>query len=268
MADLRIVADSAELARAGASEVLGRLVAADRENRPFRLALSGGRTPGGVYEALAAAHEWGGGPVPWSRAEIFWGDERHVPPDHPDSNYRMAREALLSRVPVPPEQVHRIPAELESAEDAASAYERTLRASFGLDPEGGPAAAGVRAPAPGPATPAWPRFDLVLLGLGPDGHVASLFPGSDAIRERRRLVVAPWVEHLHAHRITLTLPVLDAAACVLFLVSGADKAETLRAVLEDPSGAVPYPAQLVRPAEGSAVWIVDRAAAGRLVPRV
>ncbi len=260
-ADVRLVADSEEIARAGAEEVLSRLVAADRANRSFRIALSGGRTPRGLYEALAAAHERGGRRIPWARAEFFWGDERHVPPGHPDSNYRMAREALLSRVPVPPERVHRIPAEMPSAEDAATAYEGTLRAAFELE---GTGSHGTGAPR---ASDAWPRFDLVLLGLGPDGHVASLFPGSEALRERRRLVAAPWVEALHAHRITLTLPVLNAAAFVLFVVSGGDKAGTLRAVLEGEAGAHTYPAQLIRPPEGSVVWLVDRDAADRLSPR-
>jgi 6-phosphogluconolactonase len=266
MADVRMVADTDELARAGAKEVLDRLVAADHGNRPFRIALSGGRTPRGLYEALAEAHGRDARRIPWSRAEFFWGDERHVPPDHPDSNYRMAREALLSRVPVPPEHIHRIPAEVKSAEEAASTYEHTVRAAFGLDAKDGPAAADGGDHAPGPPTAAWPRFDLILLGLGPDGHVASLFPGSDALLEKRRLVAAPWVERLHAHRITLTLPVLNAAACVLFLVSGGDKAETLRGVLEAPTGTASYPAQLVRPAEGSVVWLVDRDAAARLIP--
>lgn len=246
--EVRIVADAAALARAGAAEVLDGLAAADREGGLFRIALSGGHTPRGVYDALAAAGPGGAGAIPWPRAEIFWGDERHVPPDHPDSNYRMAREALLSRVPVPESQVHRVPAELPDAEEAAAEYERTIRAAFGLGAD------------------ALPRFDLVLLGLGADGHTASLFPGSPALEERRRLVAAPWVESMRARRITLTLPVLNAAARVLFLVSGTDKAEMLRAVLEARERTPRLPAQLVRPADGSRLWLVDREAAALLDP--
>ncbi len=244
--EVRVVADAAALARSGAAEVLDGLAAADREGRPFRIALSGGRTPRGVYEALAAG---GDGAIPWRRAEIFFGDERHVPPDHPDSNYRMAREALLSRVPVPESQVHRVPSELPDAEQAAAEYERTIRGAFRL-----------------PSPDALPRFDLVLLGLGADGHTASLFPGSPALEERRRLVAAPYVESMRTCRITLTLPVLNAAARVLFLVSGADKAATLRAVLDDRDPSPRLPAQLVKPTDGSLAWLVDHEAAARLDP--
>ncbi len=262
--EVRVVADASALARAGATEVLDGLAAADREGRRFRIALSGGRTPRGVYEALAAAGgggdgsgrsagaggggAGGAGAIPWPRAEVFFGDERHVPPDHPDSNYRMAREAFLARVPVPDAQVHRVPAELPDAEIAAAEYERTIRAAFGLVPG------------------ALPRFDLVLLGLGADGHTASLFPGSPALEERRRLVAAPWVDSMRARRITLTLPVLNAAARVLFLASGADKAATLRAVLESRGRAPRFPAQLVQPVDGALLWLVDREAAAQLNP--
>jgi 6-phosphogluconolactonase len=246
MPNVRIVADPGELASVGAEEIVDGIRRAAGANRPFRIALAGGRTPRGVYERLAATDGAGDGAVDWSRTHVFWGDERAVPPDDPDSNYRMAREALLTHVPVPVRQVHRIQGDRPDPGDAAAAYEREIRDAFHL--------------APGE----WPRFDLVLLGLGEDGHVASLFPGSDAVEERRHLVVAPFVERLGVRRISLTFPVINHAACVLFLVSGAAKAGILRAVIQGDDGPGRYPAQRVQPDSGSVVWLVDRAAAARL----
>jgi 6-phosphogluconolactonase len=185
--------------------------------------------------------------MPWERTHFFWGDERHVPPDHSDSNYRIAYEAMFSKAPVPAANVHRIKSELEDARQAAAEYEQTLRDFFEL------------------GTGQLPRFDLVLLGMGPDGHTASVFPGTEALSERRRLVVANRVEKFDSYRITLTLPVLNNAACVMFLVSGAEKAATLRAVLEGDNGPEPYPAQLVQPTNGRLIWLVSREAA-RLLP--
>lgn len=247
MPDVRIVADAAELANVGAAEILDGLKRAGRENRPFRVALAGGRTPRGVYERLAALGSAGTASIDWSRAHVFWGDERAVPPDSPDSNYRMAREALLSRVLIPEDQVHRIPAERPDPGAAADAYEREIREAFHLSPG------------------EWPRFDLVLLGLGDDGHVASLVPGSSALEARRRLVAAPAQEYRGTRRITLTFPVINQAAGVLFLVSGGAKAAILRAVLRGDDGPDRYPAQRVRPERGSVLWLVDRAAAARLL---
>jgi len=175
--------------------------------------------------------------------QFFWSDERHVPPDHPDSNYRMALETLLSKVPVPPGNVHRIPAESPDAAAAASAYESTLKSYFGLKE--------------GQA----PRFDLILLGLGADGHVASLFPGSEALREPRRLVTAPWVEPMRARRITLTPPVIRNAASVMVLVSGDAKAEALRRALAPEGSLDECPARLLQEARGRVVVIADRGAA-------
>ncbi len=154
--------------------------------------------------------------IPWDKIYFFWGDERHVPPDDAESNYRMANEALLSKVPVPPGNVFRIHSEEKDASIAASQYEQTLQQFFHL--------------APGD----FPRFDLIYLGLGPDGHAASLFPDSAALNERRRLVVANWVEKFKTDRITFTFPVLNAAACVVFLASGPDKAAIVHQVLENP----------------------------------
>jgi 6-phosphogluconolactonase len=236
--EVRIFDGASELMRATAEEIaLAAHQAVGRRGR-FTWALAGGSTPRSVYELLAS--DFYRERMPWSAIHLFWGDERHVPPDHPDSNFRMAREAMLDRVPVPAENVHRIPAEEPDAQRAAAEYESTLRSFF--------------APAPGE----WPRFDLILLGLGKDGHTASLFPGGDAVRERERLVVAPWVEAQKTFRITLTPPVLNHARCAMFLVSGEEKAAALHAVLEGAREPERYPAQIV---EGNRLWMVDRAAA-------
>jgi 6-phosphogluconolactonase len=219
-----------------------------RTRGSFTVALAGGRTPRALYGLLAG----GDGRavfrslIDWDKVQVYWGDERHVPPDHVDSNYRMAHETLLSKVPVPAGNVHRIRAEEPDAAGAAEDYERTLRTHLRLSP-GQP-----------------PRFDLVLLGMGADGHTASLFPGSEALREAGRLVAAPWVEALKTHRITLTPVAFNGAACILFLVSGPEKAGMLRAVLEGPLQPDLLPAQAIRPARGSLVFIVDRPAAGLL----
>jgi 6-phosphogluconolactonase len=239
--EARIFDGVAELMRATAEEIaLAAHHAVESEGR-FTWALAGGSTPRTVYELLAS--DFYRERMPWSAIHFFWGDERHVPPDHPDSNFRMAREAMLDRVPVPAENVHRIKAEEPDAQRAAAEYESTLRSFFAL--------------APGE----WPPFDLILLGLGKDGHTASLFPGGDAVRERERLVVAPWVEAQKTFRITLTAPVLNHARRVMFLVSGEDKAEALHAVLEGAREPERYPAQIV---EGNRLWMMDRAAAHRL----
>lgn len=242
--DVRILDDAEALTRAAAEE-FGRRVRERVEQAGFvTVALSGGSTPRGLYALLAEPREPAAS-LPWERIHLFWGDERDVPPDDPLSNFRMVRETLLSKVQVPADHVHRIRAEVGDAARAAWEYEQELRRFFGV--------------APGQVPP----FDLVLLGMGADGHTASLFPGSDALRERERLVVAPWIEKLQARRITLTPPVLNGAACVLFLVHGADKAEALRAVLEGEtfSGDDALPARSVRPAHGELIWLVDRAAA-------
>jgi len=239
--EVRIFDGASELMRATAEEIALAAYQAVGDRGRFTWALAGGSTPRSVYELLAS--DFYRERLPWSASHFFWGDERHVPPDHPDSNFRMAREAMLDRVPVPAENVHRIPAEEPDAQRAAAEYESALRSFF--------------APAPGE----WPRFDLILLGLGKDGHTASLFPGGDAVRERERLVVAPWVEAQKTFRITLTPPVLNHARRAMFLVSGEEKADALHAVLECAREPERYPAQIV---EGSRLWMVDRAAAHRL----
>lgn len=239
-------ADAGALARDAAEELARCAEEAVRERGRFTLALAGGSTPKRLYELLADRDAPFRERIDWSSVHFFWGDERHVPPDHSDSNYRMAREALLDAVPVPPGNVHRIRAELPGAVQAAAEYEAELRRSFAL--------------VPGEV----PRFDLVLLGLGADGHTASLFPGSEALHERERLVAAPWIAKLQAFRITLTPPVIERAAEVLFLVSGEDKAPALHAVLAGERDPDRLPAQLARPRDGRLLWLVDRTAASRL----
>lgn len=247
---LRRVSDAEAVARAAAEEIAAAAARAVDERGRFTVALAGGSTPRRAYELLADPDAPYRARLRWDAIHVFFGDERHVPPDHPDSNYRMAREALLDRVTVA--SVHRMWGEEPQAEAAARGYEAELRRFFGL----------------GAADAQPPRLDLVVLGLGPDGHTASLFPGSAALDERRRWAVAPHVERLGAHRITLTLPVLDRAREVLFLVSGAEKADALARALAPPPGAAPVPAGRVRPEQGALVWIVDRAAASRVPPSV
>jgi len=232
-----------ELFAAAAEEVVRAANQAVAERGRFTIALSGGSTPKSLYNLLATNARTS---LPWDRMFFFWGDERHVPPTDSDSNYRMANEAMLSKVPVPAGNVFRMAAENPDATAAAEAYEQTLRKFFQLQ-------AGE-----------FPRFDLILLGMGPDGHTASLFPGTAGLQEKSRLVIANWVEKLKAHRLSLTRPVLNAARCVAFLVSGTDKATVLRSVLEENVPGEQYPAKLVQPKDGQLIWFLDRAAASAL----
>ncbi len=237
--EIRILKTAVDLFEAAASEFAAQASAAVRVNGRFTVALSGGSTPRTLYSLLATKPA-----IPWEKICFFWGDERHVPPSQPESNYRMAHEALLSKVPARPENIFRVHAEEKDAAAAALQYEQTLKDFFHLSPG------------------EFPRFDLVFLGVGPDGHTASLFPGTPALNETQRLVVANWVPKFNTHRITFTLPVLNAAASVMFLTSGADKAAILHEVLEN--SAADLPSQRVRPANGRLVWLVDEAAASAL----
>jgi len=213
------------------------------ENGKCTVALSGGATPRELYRRLARspAREQ----IDWGRVHLFLGDERVVPQEHPDSNFRMVKELLLDRVPVPPSHVHRIPAEL-GAVAAAATYEEVLRRVFGTVP-------GVI-----------PTFDLILLGLGSDGHTASLFPRTRALGVRDRLVTASESPSSVIARVTLTVPVLQAARQVIVLVTGADKAEAVRRAIEGTLDLEETPAQLLRSARGDVTWLLDRAAADRL----
>jgi 6-phosphogluconolactonase len=245
---LTVVDAVEDLARSAADTVVRLAQASVARRGRFVIALSGGSTPERLYRLLAGEPRFRDA-VPWSGVHVCWSDERHVPPADRESNYRMAWDALLSHVPIPAAQVHRIAAEHPDAASVASAYERTLRRVFDLGE-------GER-----------PSFDLLLLGMGPDGHTASLFPGSPALRERTRLVVAPWVETLDAYRITLSMPVLTSAANTLLLVAGAQKAATLRDVLEGPHLPERFPVQGLRDSLGTVMWLVDRAAASALTRR-
>ncbi|HKC40640.1 MAG TPA: 6-phosphogluconolactonase [Gemmatimonadales bacterium] len=243
LADVAVLPSAAALADAAA----GRFITAARDaiasHGQFIVALSGGSTPRDTYlllgtEALVSR-------VMWSRVHVLWGDERCVPPDHIESNYRMARETLLDRVPIPAANVHRIHGEDDPA-TAAEVYEATLRALL--------------------RTPAGARIDLVLLGLGEDGHTASLFPGNAAVHERTRWVMAARASAASVWRITLTPAVINAAAEILFLVSGGAKAGILRRVLERPRRPQELPAQAIAPSNGRVRWCVDAAAAADLTP--
>lgn len=241
---LEVYEDADALVRAAADRVIAVAADAIMLGGRFSIGLSGGSTPRPLYELLARDDY--ARRIEWSRTHVFWGDERCVPPEDPESNYGMAQQALLAHVPIPEENVHRMRGELPPVEAAAD-YEDLLRAFFGELP-------GAR-----------PRFDLLLQGLGSDGHTASLFPHSAALDERARWVAAPFVPRLGAWRITLTPPAINAAGQVIFLVDGAGKAEALRAVLRGPYRPHELPAQLIRPA-GELAWMVDAAAAALLEP--
>jgi len=237
--------DPAALARR-AAQYLSEMVheAADARGRA-RIAISGGSTPKAAFQRLADPNQRYRAAMPWDRLDLYWVDERTVPPDHPDSNYRMTREALLSHVPLPPEQIHRMEGELEP-EAAASRYESLLRDTFRLE---------------GAETP---RFDLVQLGMGPDGHTASLFPHTAAIHEMGRLVAANHVPQLDTWRITLTWPVINHASSVFFLIAGEDKAERVHEVFTGPRDPERLPSQLIWPSSGILTLFLDKAAAAHL----
>lgn len=232
-----------DLTREVAARFVALAQAAIRERGAFTVALSGGSTPRPLYAALATS-PWKE-QVDWSRVHLFWGDDRAVPPDHPDSNYRLVAETLLAGIELPEENVHRMEAE-RPPEEAAERYEQVLRDHFKLSPGH------------------WPCFDLILLGLGGDGHTASLFPHTPELWEHRRLVVAPFVPKLGSHRITLTVPTLNHGRSVFFLVSGEAKAETVARVVRGPYAPDEYPAQLIHPRDGELWWMLDAGAAAAL----
>jgi 6-phosphogluconolactonase len=237
--------DAAALARRTAQyfvEMAGEAVAAQGR---ARIAISGGSTPKAAFQLLADPSQPWRARMPWDKLDLFWVDERVVPPDHIDSNYRMTREALLDHVPLRPEQVHRMEGELEPAL-AASRYESDLRNTFRLE--------GAESP----------RFDLIALGMGDDGHTASLFPHTGAIHEMSRLVTANHVPQKDTWRITLTWPLINHASSVFFLISGQDKAFVLKEVLTGPRDLERLPSQLIWPASGILTLILDKAAAALL----
>jgi 6-phosphogluconolactonase len=210
-----------------------------------RIAISGGGTPKPVFEALADPAQPWRARMPWDKVEIFWVDERCVPPTDAASNYNMTRQAMLDRAPLEPAQIHRMEGELEP-EAAAARYESTLRNSFRLE---------------GAETP---RFDVIQLGLGPDGHTASLFPHTPALHEFGRLTIANHTNATQAWRLTLTAPVINNGANVFFLVAGTDKAQVLKDVLLGPRDPERLPSQLIRPASGILTLLLDKASAALL----
>lgn len=249
VSNLLVVADQAALAQEAAKRVVAIAEEAVVRCGRFTVALAGGSTPKCLYSLLA--DESYRTRLPWWGAHLFWGDERAVPPEHPDSNFGMAKESLLSRVPIPANQVHRMQAERADLDAAAGEYESEIARTLAAQPPDEP-----------------PAFDLILLGLGLDAHTASLFPYTRALRETSRWVAPNYIPELKAHRLTLTLPILNRAATILFLVSGIEKAAALQAVLEGPPDPERLPAQLIRPVAGRLVWLVDQAAASRLGDRI
>lgn len=233
---IRVFETPEQVALAARDEFVARSKVAIARKKRFDVVLSGGKTPEATYRALVESD------VDWKRVHVWFGDERCVPPVHADSNFHMAASALLSHVPIPATQVHRMQGELEPYR-AAEAYEVEIRRSLKL------------------AEGDWPRFDLVLLGLGADGHTASLFPGTTALEDDQQICCATWVEKLKAYRLTLTFPVFNAAAAVLFLACGADKADAFeQASVGSPTPTTP-PAGRVRPSSGELEWLIDRALA-------
>lgn len=234
--DLRVYPDLETLSRALAEAIatLARQVTA--KNGRFTLALAGGNTPVTLYEILARDYRE---TMPWGQTHLFWGDDRFVPHDDPSSNYRMARKHLLQHVPIVFENVHPMPTYFADPREAAADYEATLKEYFTND---------------------WPCFDLALQGMGDNGHTASIFPGSPALTEKHRWVMAVETEAEPPLRLTVTLPVLNNSRAVYFLVSGADKGPALRLALREATDPQVCPAAGVRPAHGQVVWWVDQAA--------
>jgi 6-phosphogluconolactonase len=238
--NVRVFPTPAELFPVAATEFTRLAQRAIRSSGRFTVALSGGSTPKSLFKLLAALPP---ADIPWEQVYFFFGDERHVPPDDPESNFRMANENLLTKIHARPENIFRVHAELD-AETAAKNYEEKLVKFFNLGPG------------------EFPRFDLIMLGLGPDGHTASLFPGSKGLGEKQRLVIANWVEKFNAFRITFTYPVLNHAACVMFMATGTDKADAVRRVIEDKKQGPP--AGGVAPIDGKLLWFLDDDAASEL----
>jgi len=243
--DVRILINIDAIAKRAAQDFLQSATQAVSEKGSFTVALSGGSTPKALNSLLATDAALRS-QLPWDKMYMYFGDERSVGPDHADSNFRMATETMLSKVPIKPEQVFRIQGEYKDTEKAAQEYEQVLRTSFKI------------------ADGQFPRFDLVFLGIGNEGHTASLFPGTKALHETKRLAARNWVGKLYTNRITLTAPVINSAARVVFMATGADKTLALKGILEGPHEPDQLPAQLIQPPNGKLVWLVDTVAGGML----
>jgi 6-phosphogluconolactonase len=229
--EIVVLPDPAALAREATDRFVALARSAIATQGRFTVTLSGGSTPQALYAQLVTQ------PIEWAHVHIFWGDERCVPPNHPDSNYGMAQRTLLSHIDIPAQNVHRLKGELDPAQ-AAQQYEDELRAIFGTAP----------------------CFDLILLGMGADAHTASLFPGTPALHEQQRWVVASFVAKLQTQRLTLTPPIINQATTVIFLIAGNDKAAALQSVWHGRHDPDRYPAQIVMPMLGRVIWLVDQAA--------
>ena len=247
MADRKVelFADGTEIAQRAADEVVRIASEAAASRGAFTIALSGGSTPKVLY-ALLAENPALRNSLPWDKMKVFFGDERHVGPGRADSNFQMASDTILSKVPLQPKQIHRIKGEYPDTAQAAVEYEVTIQREFALQ-------AGE-----------FPRFDLLLLGMGSEGHTLSLFPGTKALHETQRIVTRNWVGKLYTERITLTAPAANNAANIIFMITGADKACALKAVLEGPHEPEQLPAQMIQPANGKLWWLADQAAGSML----
>jgi 6-phosphogluconolactonase len=243
--EVRILADGAVIAKQAADELIRIADASVKEHGRFTIALAGGSTPKALYHLLVDDQTLRSR-VPWDKMGVFFGDERPVGPGHPDSNFQMATDALLSKAPIKADQVKRIKGEYADTEKAAQEYEQEIRSYFQLK------------------RGEFPRFDLILLGMGNEGHTLSLFPGTKALQETKRIVTRNWVGKLFTERITLTAPATNNAAEVIFMITGSDKASALKAVLEGPREPEQLPAQLIQPVKGKLLWLVDTAAGAML----
>ncbi|HTI13451.1 MAG TPA: 6-phosphogluconolactonase [Dictyobacter sp.] len=240
--DVTIFSEVEKLSQAAAEYIVRVAGDAIQQHGSFSLALSGGSTPRKLYGLLAT--EPYRGQIDWSKVEIFWSDERCVPPDDPESNYLLAQEVMLSKLPIPAEHIHRVPADEADREAASAKYAQEIKSVLGNE--------------------GTPRFDLIQLGMGPEAHTASLFPHQASLQEHDRLIMSVTVPKPPPPRLTFTPPLLNAAEHVLFLVTGAEKAEAVQAVLEGDYQPEEYPAMIVRPTSGEVTWMLDSAAAKNL----
>jgi 6-phosphogluconolactonase len=242
---VELFANGTEIARRAADDVVRIANEATGARGVFAIALAGGSTPKVLY-ALLAEHPSLRNSLPWDKMKVFFGDERHVGPGHSDSNFQMASDTMLGKAPLRPEQIHRIRGEYADTAQAAAEYEEVIRREFALQPG------------------AFPCFDLILLGMGNEGHTLSLFPGTKALRETKKVVTRNWVGKLYTERVTLTALAANNAANIIFMVAGADKACALKAVLEGPHEPDQLPAQMIQPVNGTLSWLVDEAAGAML----
>jgi len=240
-----ILPGAEEIAHEAADRIVGIAQEVLNQKQYFRLVLSGGSTPKRLFNILTGDSYQN--QLPWDKIQFFWGDERCVPPDHPDSNYRMAREAFLNTLKIPEAHIHRLNGEASNPNASALEYEEKIREHFSIKESGAP-----------------PQFDLILLGMGTDGHTASLFPDTPALEKTDRWIVANYVEKFRTYRLTMTPRIINQAAWVIFLISGSDKAAVLSEVLEGPYEPKRLPSQLIQPEAGNMVWLLDREAANRL----